>query len=169
MRTQKISCQKQMDSYTGQIYDMRSLEKSKRKPPVFPDFVQIPPTGARILANLPVRPQAISALHACMSQISWNNIFLMTPMDLESLTGIGRTNYSVVIKQLIQVGAILRLSPDPNCFEYWMNPQLAWKGKSEYFWTVDAKFKHLVLAESALVPGGAQLLISINTVEKYKP
>jgi hypothetical protein len=154
--------QKQVDRITGQTFDMFSLEKSKKRAPVFDDFVQIPPSGALLLSHLPVQPRVLRVLFVCFSRVTWNNCFQMTPNEMAISAKLHRKHYPFVMNSLVQVGAILKANTDDQDYHYWLNPQLAWKGLPDYFWTVEAKFKTIVTAPSKMVCGGDQLLICCN-------
>lgn len=162
MKQTSQASQKQIDRITGQTFDMFSLEKSKKRPPVFDDFVQIPPSGALLMAHLPVPPRALTILFICFGRVTWNNCFQLTPNSFEAEGKVHRKHYPSVMSLLTQVGCILKASTDAQDYHYWLNPQLAWKGLPDYFWTVDSKFKTIVTSSSKLVPGGSQLQISVN-------
>lgn len=162
MKNKSQADQKQVDRITGQTFDMFSLEKSKKRAPVFDDFVQIPPSGAMLLANLPIPPRAFTVLFVCWSRVTWNNCFQLTPNVFETAARVPRKHYPYVMGMLCEIGCILRASTDDQDFHYWLNPQIAWKGLPDYFWTVEAKFKTIVQAPAKLTPGGEQLQISVN-------
>lgn len=162
----EITGQEFRDNRTGQILDLEVVNPSKKLPPVFPEFVQIPPTGAALLACSELRPQAISFIFAALTHLEWNNLFTLSPARLKIIARVPTNQYSVIAKQLLTKGVILRVYADRKEFRYWLNPQIAWRGDKRCFWTVCEKFRGELWGTRKLVPGGTQELLIAEKVEK---
>jgi hypothetical protein len=168
MKKQRVVEQLFRDKTTGEILDLEKLEASKKQPPIFENFCQVPPEGAALLAYCELRPQAIAAIFAALSVMEWNNIFSLSPKRLEIIAHVPVNQYSVVVGQLLKAGVFLRVYPGTREPRYWLNPQIAWRGKSKFFWTVCEKFRTVLWGERQLVPGGTQELLRIPTANKLK-
>lgn len=166
MKKRQICAQEFRDKLTGQILDLELVKPSKKLPPVFPEFVQIPPTGAALLAFCELRPQAISFIFAALTHLEWNNLFTLTPARLQIIARVPPNQYSVILKQLLKAGVILRVYPDRKEFRFWLNPQIAWRGDKHCFWTVCEKFRGELWGTRKLIPGGTQELLQTERVAR---
>jgi hypothetical protein len=164
MATSKIAAQEFRDNRTGQILDLELVKPSKKLPPVFPEFVQIPPTGAALLAYSELRPQAISFIFAALTHLEWNNLFTLSPARLQIIARVPTNQYSVILNQLLKAGVILRVYSDRKEFRFWLNPQIAWRGDKRCFWTVCEKFRCELWGSRKLIPGGTQELLQAERV-----
>lgn len=144
---------------TGEIMDLEQIKPSKKQPPVFKEFVQLPPEGAALLAYCELRPQAISFLFAACTHLEWNNIFTLSPARLQLLAHVPAGQYSVILKQLLKAGVVLRVYPDRKEYRFWLNPQIFWRGDPKCFWTVAEKFRGDLWGARKLIPGGTQEIL----------